>query len=145
MSEFLTSLAGEWLEDDERFRLSQELAYRSDVFKQYQREAGHPAPDGIIRIAAGFVTDFASVPRVPIAYMLFGDRAHHESVPHDFIYQTHIAPKSVADSLFLEAMKVRGKPWYIRYPMYEGVVLGGGSSYDSGPSRFLILNSPQNK
>lgn len=136
MSKFLTTLAGEWLDDDVRFKLTQPLRYQSDILLK-------EVPlikDGILEIGKGFVTDFASVPRVPVAYYLFGDRAHHESVPHDYLYQTHLVSKSIADRVFLEAMKVRGKPVQIRLPMYWGVVLGGGSSYKSGPSRYLVLN-----
>lgn len=139
---FLTVLGGDWIDDD-RFCLGRDLVYRSAVFQKFQIESGAKIQDGIILIKKGFVTDFASVPRVPIIYELWGNRAHHEAVPHDFGYQTHIAPKPVIDSIFLEAMKARNKAWYIRYPMYEGVVLGGASSYESGPSRFLILNPPQ--
>lgn len=126
MARFVTTLQGEWL-DDNRFRLMTPLVYESDIM-------------GMVMVPAGFVTDFASVPRVPIVYMLFGDRAHHESVPHDFFYQTHIVTKAVADKVFLEAMKARGKSWFIRYAMYLGVVLGGASSYASGPSRYTVLN-----
>lgn len=140
MSQFLTALAGEWI-DDERFELLKPLRYQSDILlKEFPT-----IKDGILEIVDGFVTDFASVPRVPIVYELFGDKAHHESVPHDFMYQTHVVPKSVADRVFLEAMAVRGKPPYIRYPMYWGVVLGGQSSYDSGPSRYLVLNDALSK
>ena len=128
--EFVTPLNGTWL-DDVRFALGTPLIYRSAVATQ------------LITAPLGFVTDFASVPRVPVAYMLFGDRAHHEAVIHDFLYQTHLTTKAVADKVFLEAMKVRGKPWYVRVPMYWGVVLGGGSAYASGPSRYTVLNGPQ--
>lgn len=127
MSQFLTSLGGIWL-DDVRFEVKPLLSYESDLL-------GYD-----LIIPDGFVTDFASVPRVPIIYEAFGDKAHHESVPHDFLYQTHKTTKAIADSLFLEAMKARGKPIWIRYPMYLGVVLGGQSAYDSGPSRYLVLN-----
>jgi hypothetical protein len=34
-----------------------------------------------------------------------------------------------ANLVFNEAMKERGKPWYIRWPMYKGVCWGGKSSY----------------
>lgn len=135
MSEFLTTLSGDWI-DDERFKLTKPLLYQSDILL---KEAPN-VKDGILEMMPGFVTDFSSVPRVPIIYELFGNRAHHESVPHDFMYQTHLVPKHMADRVFLEAMMVRKKPGYIRVPMYWGVVLGGGSSYDSGPSRYLILN-----
>jgi hypothetical protein len=128
MAKFLTPLQGEWLEDDVQFKLIAPLIYQSDIAGQ------------TFIIPAGFVTDFASVPRVPILYGLFGDRAHHESVPHDFIYQTHITTKALADKVFLEAMKARGKSRFVRFGMYWGVVLGGASSYKSGPSRYTQLN-----
>lgn len=130
MPRFLTELDGRWL-DDKRFMLLSDLVYESDILK------------ATLTVPKGFVTDFASVPRVPIAYWLFGDRAHHESVPHDFLYQTHKSSRADADKLFLEAMIVRKKPLYIRQPMYWGVVLGGASSYADGPERFEILNPSQ--
>jgi len=128
MARFLTPLQGEWLEDDVQFKLLAPLIYQSDIAGQ------------TFIIPAGFVTDFASVPRVPIIYGLFGDRAHHESVPHDFIYQTHITTRALADKVFLEAMKAREKSEFVRFGMYWGVVLGGASSYKSGPSRYTQLN-----
>ena len=79
-----------------------------------------------------FETDLASVPRVPIIYDLWGNRAHREAVLHDWLYRIDSVPvvsKSQADRVFLEAMGSTGKPWYIRHIMYMGVVLGGGSSY----------------
>ncbi len=79
-----------------------------------------------------FETDFASVPRVPFAYSLWGDRAHREAVLHDAMYRTDFPGNitfSQANSVFLEAMESTGKPWYIRYPMYAGVVTGGWFSY----------------
>jgi hypothetical protein len=124
--------------DDEFFCLERPLLDRSDIL----RSLNNPEfPDGVLTIPAGFVTDFSSVPRVPIVYMLFGDRAHHESVPHDYLYQTHLVSKSVADRVFLEAMQSRGKSAFIRNSMYLGVVLGGGSSYKSGPERMRIFNN----
>ena len=79
-----------------------------------------------------FETDFASVPRVPFIYEAWGDRAHREAVLHDYLYRTDSKPTvtfSQANNVFLEAMKSTGKPWYISYGMYWGVVLGGCSSY----------------
>ena len=134
MSEFLTKLNGSWL-DDVRFMLLDDLNYQSDLLH--------------ITITApkGFVTDFASVPRVPIVYELFGDRAHHESVIHDFLYQTHgiriDVPRDMADKVFREAMIVRGKSKFVYTGMYWGVRLGGASSYKSGPARYQQLNVNQ--
>ena len=79
-----------------------------------------------------FETDFASVPRVPIFYSMWGDRAHREAVLHDYLYRIDSIPvvtKSNADSIFLEAMKSTGKPFYIRWPMYLGVKFGGWTAF----------------
>ena len=118
MAEFLTTLSGNCL-DDKVWELAKPLIYQSDIV-------------GKIEVPEGFQTDFASVPRVPIAYALFGDRAHHEAVIHDYLYRTDSVPQasySQANDCFLEAMKVRGKSWFVRYSMYWGVVLGGWTSY----------------
>ena len=127
-SKFLTELECKEIGEG-RWQLLSDLVYQSEILK------------GGVLVPKGFVTDFASVPRVPIAYMLFGDRAHREAVVHDFLYQKHVVKKSVADKVFLEAMKARGKKRAIRWAMYMGVVLGGRSSYKSGPARYTVLNA----
>lgn len=130
-AKFLNSLEVESI-DDGKWKLTKPLGYESVLF------------DTPIIAPLGFVTDFASVPRVPIAYMLFGDRAHHESVIHDYLYQTHLTSKAIADKIFLEAMKVRGKSLFIRSAMYLGVKIGGCKSYRTGKDRYLILNKNGN-
>ena len=118
MSKFLSALDGRSV-DDKLWLLLSPLHYESDIL-------------GPIKVPLGFMTDFASVPRVPIAYMLFGDRAHRESVIHDYLYRTDSVPQatySQANDVFLEAMRVRGKGYFVRYAMYWGVVLGGWTAY----------------
>jgi len=34
-----------------------------------------------------------------------------------------------ANRIFLEAMRVRGKAWWVKYPMFVGVCLGGYFSF----------------
>lgn len=88
--------------------------------------------NGTIAIPKGFETDLASVPRVPVAYMAWGDKAHREAVLHDYLYRIDACPaatRAKADSLFKEAMISRGQPWRIYYPMWMGVRIGGGSSF----------------
>lgn len=83
--------------------------------------------NGKIVVPTGFETDFASVPRVPLIYSLWGARSHREAVIHDYVFRKDSIPLVgfwAANSLFLEAMEARGKPWHIRYPMYWGVCLG---------------------
>lgn len=136
-SKFLTPLLVQPL-DDGIWEVMEPLVYQSQLL--FDAGLKH-----IITVRKGFVTDLASVPRVPIFYVLFGNRAHHESVPHDWIYQTHCYPKSIADSLFKEMMIIRKKPFYIYHPMYMGVLLGGYRSYLNGPTRFQILGNDERK
>ena len=118
MAKFLTDLDGRCISDTVWLLLAR-LCYQSD-------EAG------FIEVPAGFQTDFASVPRVPVFYTLFGDRAHREAVLHDYLYRKDAVPcvdRSVADDVFLEAMAERGKGFFVRYAMYWGVRLGGWTAW----------------
>lgn len=129
MSQFLTDLNCKLLDDDKTWILQEPLVYESDLL-------------GTITIPAGFVTDFASVPRVPLIYSFYGDRAHRESVVHDLLYRVDAAQCisfwenlerhvsfDQANKVFLEAMAARKKSRFVRYGMYWGVCLGGRSSY----------------
>ena len=83
-------------------------------------------------IPAGFETDLASVPRLPIVFLIWGDRAHREAVFHDWGYRKDCPlglSKEDADWYFREAMIGRGNPWYIYHPMYLAVRFAGTSSY----------------
>jgi hypothetical protein len=93
----------------------------------------------VITVPAGIETDLASVPRVPIAYMAWGDRAHREAVLHDYLYSIGAVPdlpRSECDELFRQAMISRGNPWRIYQPMYWGVRLGGWTGYKNVPVDF---------
>jgi hypothetical protein len=124
MSAFLTALQVENATglDDGKWRLTAPLVYQSDVAKM------------TITAPAGMVTDFASVPRAPLAYMLFGDRASEASVIHDFLYASHLVPRSVADAVLREASAVTGVSWFARNSMWLGVRLFGGSHWTPKPA-----------
>lgn len=85
-----------------------------------------------IEVPKMFETDLASVPRLPLIYLLWGGKAHSEAVLHDYLFRKDCVPNVsflVANKIFLEAMKSRGKPLRVRYPMYSGVVIGSYQSY----------------
>ena len=83
----------------------------------------------MIEVPAGFETDFASVPRVPVAYWLFGDVAHEAAVVHDFLYSTAAVPRETADKVLLEAMEVTGVASWRRMPIYWAVRRFGVAHY----------------
>jgi hypothetical protein len=92
--------------------------------------------DRTITVPEGFETDLASVPRLPIVYIAWGDRAHREAVLHDYLYSIGAVPdlpREECDKLFRQAMISRGNPWWIYQPMYWGVRLGGWTGYKKAP------------
>nr|WP_315400071.1 DUF1353 domain-containing protein [uncultured Duganella sp.] len=96
-----------------------------------------------IEIEAGFLTDYASVPRIPFAYWLFGDSSHRAAVVHDWLYRHHdVCDRAKADEVLLEAMTVEGIPRWRRAGIYAGVVVGGRSAWleDGCSSGHLVVD-----
>lgn len=114
MARFLTPLNVECINDD-KWKLLAPLRYQSDIA-------------GAITVPSGFETDFASVPRIPLLFLLFGDEAHQAAVVHDYLYRYAVVERKVADQVFREAMSISGVSWK-RYPMYWGVRIFGGMCY----------------
>lgn len=80
-------------------------------------------------VPAGEETDLASVPRVPLAFLLAGDTAHEPSALHDHLYRTGKVNRKRADALFLQAMKEQDEPGWRSYVMYGAVRIFGGGFY----------------
>ncbi|KRB83505.1 DUF1353 domain-containing protein [Noviherbaspirillum sp. Root189] len=72
------------------------IEYELDVAKQT-----FTAPES-------FRTDLASVPRLPLAYMLFGGVADEAALVHDYLYTTRLVSRKIADEVFAETMKAKG-------------------------------------
>ncbi|MFM0503990.1 DUF1353 domain-containing protein [Paraburkholderia caffeinilytica] len=122
MSAFLSDLQVELVSDATNsgrgtWRLTAPLVYQSDVAKR------------TFTVPAGFETDFASVPRVALAFMLCGDSAHAASAVHDALYTYHWVPRSVADAVLREAALVSGVPAWRAFLLWSGVRIGGGGSH----------------
>jgi hypothetical protein len=80
-------------------------------------------------IPAGFVTDFASSPRITWAIVPpFGDYLLG-ALAHDFLYRTGAVPRAEADAIFYALMVELGVPWWKRTAMYLAVRAGGWASY----------------
>lgn len=82
---------------------------------------------------AGFRTDFCSVPRVPIAYTLLGDRARRSGTLHDLLYTTHEVDRLAADNVLKEMLLLDGVDECEAQAFYLGVRLGGGSHWGPDP------------
>lgn len=125
-SQFITELDLELCPgSDGIWTLKSPLVYYSDLLK-YQIVVPHSYP------AVTFYTDLSSVPRIPLIYEWWGNKAHREAVIHDYLYRRNSIPVvsfMMANRVMLEAMIVREKPVYIRQPIFIGVCLGGYPSY----------------
>jgi hypothetical protein len=92
------------------------------------------AGDQVLAVPRNYVTDFASVPRLPLAYLLTANTAHEAATLHDWLYSTGQFPRAWCDEVFLAAMKCEGLPWWRRQMMYLAVRVAGGSRYGAAAS-----------
>ena len=115
MSAFLTELQVKPAtgKDDGQWELLADLIYQSDV-------AGMT-----FTVPKGFVTNFASVPRIPIIYELAGDTSSEAATVHDFLYSTHPVSRAMADAVLREASNVTAVPGWRRQIMWAGVRVFG--------------------
>jgi hypothetical protein len=84
----------------------------------------------------GFLTDLASVPRLPVVYLLFANRARRAAVIHDFLVRSG-RNRDFADEVFFVAMGVKqgdDEGEFHRFSMFLGVRIG--SLWASIKSRF---------
>jgi len=86
----------------------------------------------VITAKKGFITDFASVPRLPLVFLLVGDTGDRAAVIHDYLYSTALLPRSLCDAVFREAAIATGVPMWRATMLYAGVRVFGGKHY--GPS-----------
>jgi hypothetical protein len=119
VSRFLTPLRAE--KSGEFWTILQPLVYESDLLQKH------------VVVPAGFVSDFASVARLPLMFLLAGDEAHEAAVIHDYLYSKQEVSRSVADAVFREAMAVTGEPAWRRFLMWSGVRLGGWIAWNGKP------------
>ena len=99
------------------YQLTSPLMYASDV-------AGL-----VITVPTGFISDLASIPRIPFFYLLLNQIADEPGVIHDFIYSTALLPRAMADNVLREACLLIGiSSWKVNL-IYFGVRVGGASHY----------------
>lgn len=125
MSAFLTKLEAEQVEDTSSegrgtWQLLFPLEYKSDY------------ANCVLTVPAGFVTDFTSIPRIPLVFDWLGDRGNLAGALHDWLYTAPhpLGSRADADRVLREALIAQGvsrlRAWFI----YFGVRVGGGKYYD---------------
>jgi hypothetical protein len=121
LSAFLLPLDVTPLDDGRNWRVDETFSFESEVL------------DAIITIPIGFETDFASIPRAFWSWLPPTGKYSRAAVIHDFLYRTPgMATRAQADAVLREAMEILNVGWLTRQIIYNGVRLGGGSSYRGG-------------
>jgi hypothetical protein len=82
-------------------------------------------------VPVGFITDFLSVPRVPLVFDIMGDCAHEAATLHDWLYTEKVEPRFKADRILVEAAIATGIPSWKAWAMYFAVRAFGSSRYGS--------------
>jgi len=120
-SAFLVPLEVTPLDDGINWRVDESYDFESAIL------------DDIITVPAGFVTDFASIPRAFWCVLWPTGKYAKAAVIHDYLYRTKgKATKVQADLVFLEAMQVLGVSRLVQRIMYQAVHRFGFSSYHGG-------------
>jgi len=95
----------------------------------FEYHVGTYPSDEIIVVPAGFITDFASIPK--IFWPIISPTGEHgkAAVIHDYCYYSACYSRLRSDAIFLEGMKVLKVKKWKRDAMYFGVVLGGWKAW----------------
>lgn len=108
----------------------------------------------VIKIAAGFKTDFCSVPRLPFAYWLLGNLAKNAGLLHDALYSNYsgifiyyaddgaafMPDRAWADLMLLNALKNAAMPWWKRRAIYAAVRMFGALYYKKDKDSDHFIN-----
>lgn len=99
-------------------------------------------------VPAGFVTDFASIPRAVWVLMPKWEKYGPAAVVHDYLYWSQSVSRLQADRYILEAMEDSKVGRLKRRMIYTAVRLFGGFSWranrrDSEAKKIRILTRPQ--
>lgn len=95
------------------------------VYNKFEYHVGCYPSEEIIKVPQGFVTNFASVPRIFWPLISPIDEHGKAAVIHDYCYSTGIYSKRRSDDIFLEAMEVLEVRKWKRFCIYWAVRLFG--------------------
>ena len=98
---------------------------RWELVEGFIYHIGSYPSENIIEVPPGFITDFASIPRIFWNILPPYGKYGKAAVIHDFCYATAAYEREACDIIFLEGMKVLGVSYCKRQTMYIAVSLFG--------------------
>jgi hypothetical protein len=91
------------------------------VYVPFEYHIGAYPSKTVIYVPVGFVTDFASIPRIFWPFISPIDEHGKAAVVHDYLYTIGYFKKSVCDKIYLEALTVLKVSKIKRTILYYGV------------------------
>lgn len=129
MSSFTDILIVSPLPDGKRWITRSEFSY----------DVGYKGSGDTITVPVGFVTDFASIPRIFWMLLPTWGKYGNAAVIHDYLYCTKERSRKEADDIFYEGMLVLGTKKITAKVIYLAVRLFGQSAYNSNKNRFVLI------
>jgi len=109
------------------------------VRKEFFYDVGFEGSKDTIVVPSGFVTDFASVPRVLWSIFPKWGVYGPASIIHDYLYFSHEKTREEADYIFYEGMLVLGiKKWKAKI-LYNAVKIFGKDNYKKSKSYMIEM------
>lgn len=90
---------------------------------------------GEVTVPVGFVTDFASIPRVFFTALRPDGVYTYPAIVHDYLYWTQTKPRDVCDRIFKIGMEEFGTPSVTIDTIYTAVRAGGEVSWSNNMKR----------
>lgn len=91
------------------------------ILGRFDYDVGALDSGDTVRISRGFMTDFASIPRMFWAVLPKWGKYGNAAVVHDWLYWQQERPRLEADRIMLEAMGVLAVPAWKKYAIYYAV------------------------
>ena len=106
-----------------------------ELYTEFEYHVGAEGSGNVINVPVGFITDFASVPRIFWIFYPPDGPWTAASIIHDYLYNIQDRDRIIVDKIFLEAMQVLGVPLLRRRIIYRAVRLFGWMPWNSGMRR----------
>lgn len=91
------------------------------ILRPFGYDVGNEGSSDTVRVRTGFMTDFASIPRLLWAFLPCWGRYGNAAVIHDWLYWIQKRSRKEADGIMLEGMTVLKVPAWQRYSIYLAV------------------------
>ena len=99
------------------------------LLRPFGYDVGEEGSGDAVDVDIGFMTDFASIPRIFWILLPRWGKYGNATVVHDWLYWAQVKTRRVSDNIMLEAMGVLSVPSWKKYLIYWMVRIFGGIAW----------------